>query len=905
MKKIEINKIGINTKKLISVILLIILIINIIPINSVLGVTPKNYTVSDGVSASLDSDGVLTITGTGEIPDYTASQPAPWTQEQIKKLVINDGITRIGNNAFYGLGALEEITWSNTLISIGEYAFYNCVNLKEFIAPSSLELIEWSAFEGCTSISNIKLNEGLKEVELDAFKETKIKSLTIPSTLEEFSSSACYGVLTLEEYIVAEGNPTFWTDNGALCRTPESKKWVDFLAYPPASTLKIYEIPDGVTSIRNQAFQNSKNLEEIIIPDTVTLINAYAFEASGIKRITIPDTKIDPFGMALFKDCTSLETVNIEAYIDETYLDSGLHATFENCTSLKNVNISEGKIKTIYRDAFKNCTSLEKIVIPEGTRFIEPSAFENCTSLREVVWPNSISAVSETAFKGCNLLNQKYPDGFILKQDGYYRGEDIDLKVSGEYQYEKTKEVLDIVNEERSKQGVEPLVMDTELFETAKQRVTELAVLYSHTRPNREKCYTIFPNKGTTQGENIEAGAFGLNGTAEEVMNGWMNSAGHRANILNSSFKYIGIGCFYHDGTYYWAQCFSDAGTEMTNYPANETKQVTISANSSLVSFSASKETIDMTTNDEEVLKIYGEYDDDENFRKFVADNDNFEWKNLNEDILTVENGTIKPKRPGTAVVQAISERGDVLETTVNINDGDATISLNETEIIIYEGETYKLEAIINSKYDDVEHEVKWSRTNTGYYNKVSVDENGVVTGLYVGEATVTATLPNGNSASCKVTVKQTVPITSVRLNKTSMSLKVGQTSTLKAYIGPPEATYDRTLVWKSSNPEVATVDENGNIEAKSAGETTITVTTTNGIEATCKITVEEAFLRGDINNDGRLTVADLTYGARKLGEGTLTEEEIKRGDVTGEGSYTVADLNRLSRYIGGVLEEL
>ncbi len=64
-------------------------------------------------------------------------------------------------------------------------------------------------------------------------------------------------------------------------------------------------------------------------------------------------------------------------------------------------------------------------------------------------------------------------------------------------------------------------------------------------------------------------------------------------------------------------------------------------------------------------------------------------------------------------------------------------------------------------------------------------------------------------------------------------------------------------------------------------------------------------YLKGDINNDGRLTVADLTYGARKLGEGTLTEEEIERGDVTGEGRYTVADLNRLSRYIGGVLEEL
>ena len=64
-------------------------------------------------------------------------------------------------------------------------------------------------------------------------------------------------------------------------------------------------------------------------------------------------------------------------------------------------------------------------------------------------------------------------------------------------------------------------------------------------------------------------------------------------------------------------------------------------------------------------------------------------------------------------------------------------------------------------------------------------------------------------------------------------------------------------------------------------------------------------YLKGDINNDGQLTVADLNYGLRKLGTGGITEEEIKRGDVTGEGEYTVADLNRLLRYLGGVLEEL
>ena len=115
--------------------------------------------------------------------------------------------------------------------------------------------------------------------------------------------------------------------------------------------------------------------------------------------------------------------------------------------------------------------------------------------------------------------------------------------------------------------------MDEGLFEVAQQRAAELAVLFDHTRPNGSSYSSILPDYQGMNGENI-AGSYT---SAESVMKGWMNSSGHKRNILMSSFTSIGIGCFYHNNRYHWVQCFSSGGSkEMTTYPQNETKQVSI-----------------------------------------------------------------------------------------------------------------------------------------------------------------------------------------------------------------------------------------------------------------------------------------------------------------------------------------
>ncbi|ROR30826.1 uncharacterized protein YkwD [Mobilisporobacter senegalensis] len=126
---------------------------------------------------------------------------------------------------------------------------------------------------------------------------------------------------------------------------------------------------------------------------------------------------------------------------------------------------------------------------------------------------------------------------------------------NGDYNANYANEVLTLVNQERSKAGLSPLKMNTAASNAAKVRAKEIVSKFDHTRPNGQSPFTALDAAGVsyrTAGENI---AYGQQ-TPSAVMNGWMNSSGHRANILKSSFKEIGIGAYYQNGKYYWVQLF-------------------------------------------------------------------------------------------------------------------------------------------------------------------------------------------------------------------------------------------------------------------------------------------------------------------------------------------------------------
>lgn len=117
------------------------------------------------------------------------------------------------------------------------------------------------------------------------------------------------------------------------------------------------------------------------------------------------------------------------------------------------------------------------------------------------------------------------------------------------------REVAGIVNRERAANGLSPLKFSERLSLPALVRAEEIQTAFSHTRPNGSRCFTAITEADISYrsaGENI---AYGQR-TPEEVMNSWMNSSGHRANILGN-YEYIGIGVAFKNGTYYWTQFFA------------------------------------------------------------------------------------------------------------------------------------------------------------------------------------------------------------------------------------------------------------------------------------------------------------------------------------------------------------
>ena len=136
------------------------------------------------------------------------------------------------------------------------------------------------------------------------------------------------------------------------------------------------------------------------------------------------------------------------------------------------------------------------------------------------------------------------------------------------------RQVTDIVNRERAAAGLAPVTYSERMSQAAQVRASEIRSTFSHTRLNGTSCFTALKEAGVTYrsaGENI---AYGQR-TPEEVMDAWMNSSGHRANILGQQYTYIGVGALYENGTWYWTQFFAAAdqpdGAATTTKPTSAT----------------------------------------------------------------------------------------------------------------------------------------------------------------------------------------------------------------------------------------------------------------------------------------------------------------------------------------------
>lgn len=380
----------------------------------------------DNVTYSYDnSTYVLTISGSGKMCDFTSSTGGKWFSTEpynfVQTVIIEEGVTSIGNyafrnrtmltsinfpksltaigiEAFYGCEFLSSITFPESLTTIGSRAFQNCTGLKSITIPASVTSVGYSVFSGCELLEENFVNKS--SISNSTWGVTLYKELDNGLRISGYSVVGCKKTVT--SAVIPDGIYSINSNAFEGCsmlksiKLPESLSSIGSGAFKECRELSSINIPSKVTSISSETFWGCNKLQSITLPDGLTSIGSDAFSFSGLTSIKIPkDVVLD---WRVFYGCSDLTSVNIPSATREIK-----ESCFSACGSLKSIIIPE-TVTNIESAAFSGCTSLISISLPESITTIESSTFYNCCSLASIVIPNGVTSIKDNAFYNCTSL---------------------------------------------------------------------------------------------------------------------------------------------------------------------------------------------------------------------------------------------------------------------------------------------------------------------------------------------------------------------------------------------------------------------------------------------------------------------------------------------------------------------
>lgn len=368
-------------------------------------------------------NGVLTITGTGAMPNWTSSNNAPWkNRHPIISVVVEAGVTSIGDYAFSSCVEMTTVTISNTVTSIGKNAFSTSYEtLNTVTIPNSVNHIAQDAFEGCTALTNVNISDLAAWCSID-FENNKsnplyyaqhlylnsveITNITIPANITSISKYAFSGFqgltrVSIPSSVTIINNYAFFkcTNLRNVTFNTGVTEIGDY-AFSHCSTLSSVTLPNSLKTIKRNAFSHCSELSSVTFPNSLKTIKGSAFSnCSSLTSITIPNS-ISAIESYAFSYCTSLASITIPES-----LYGIADGTFSGCSALTSITLHD-RITSIGENAFLNCTGLTSINIPQSNYWLNlmRNAFRNCSSLDSIIIPKRVKLIQEGVFAGCNSL---------------------------------------------------------------------------------------------------------------------------------------------------------------------------------------------------------------------------------------------------------------------------------------------------------------------------------------------------------------------------------------------------------------------------------------------------------------------------------------------------------------------
>ena len=794
---------------------------------------------------------------------------------KLKKIKIPDSVQSLGKGTFYKCINLTQVNIPNGVKTIPGYVsaqgyadetaaagcFQDCRSIKNIIIPSSVSTIGESAFSGCTSLSSVFIGSGVKELDKRGFYGCdSLAEITVDEKNANYSSldgvlfnkdktnviicpNGKKGTYSLPNKVTKISSYAFCNCSGLTSVTiPNSVTSIENYAFDDCTGLTNIAIPNSVTSIGYSAFSGCTGLTSVTIPNSVTSIGNYAFfQCSGLTNVSISN-KVTSLSYT-FKDCTKLTSITIPESV--TSISNGLDGPmFDGCTNLKKIEVSPNNENyssyngvLLDKDGYNLIRCPEgksgNFVVPDSVGCIESYAFYNCTNLTNIQISKNVNEIEGYAFVNCKSLQK-----FVLTDNaytiGYYGGWYEESMFRG---CENLKEI-EVGSGNDNYSSVDGVLYDKEVEKLIYCPAKKSG---EYTVPKSIKSVTDYAFEDCNSLESI---------VLPESMPEFSLFDLECCPSLKS-IKVTGNNACYsaEDGV-----LFNKDKTEIYVFPRSKEGNYTIPNSVTEISSHQFSQCTGLTgiTIPNTVTEI-----------GYSAFNGNLKSIKVSEGnkYFCSYDGVLFNKDKTEILFCVGNKKEFVIPNGVKSISGAFNDCSNLTSVTIPNSVTSIYNGFNNcpNLTSITIPQSVISIYDSSFFN---CGKNFTIYGYGGTEAEACALRNDFNFVQLRV-----VP-TSVALNNTTLTLDTGKTSNLKATVYPSNAS-NKKCTWSSSNTSVATVDKNGKVTAKASGTATITVKTSNGKTATCKVTVNlpAPQITGLANTTGGIKISwnkvDGAYGYR------------------------------------------